>query len=637
MSEKDYSLVTGKAGTVVAENLKVTLATAGAGSLSPATITAMVGIAQNSALKIADDVQSSMSTLAAIAASMSPANVAAASTLSSMQALQSSLGFGGSPNQAAFGSILQQAVQHCKDSVQLKQCTDFLESVDYSSFGSGISDMGSMAERGLTSVMGSLSAAGAAMASTGSMFNGIDVKDFGSPLGLVKSLQANKLANATGVNAKLSAAGVPLSDIDNPIYADKISQVMASIKDPAAINAAAEQFNIANPFGGLPSYNGNDGSLYSTPSFLGGASTNTSNFVEGSVTQGTSTASSAIGAGLSSTGRSLTVTKPVTVSGGNWSVTGTASGSNVNYVVFDAKGDSLTDGTYSYVTNLLQGQIASGNFVATYTNVLGVLASVKAEIEAGTGNATLNGGIQSLKDLSDPSKLAPPGSIAGFSGAGALAQKFKDMGAGTIGDAQVAGSFFSSIKTAATPLMSAAHSSLNSLMTDLKPSIDNLIGAGTGANGLPSVVDFTQHVSGGPAVTSFLDAVKASGGNVLAIDAGAISSLSNSVTASQSLFTTAGIDLGTSIPNSLSTAMSFATNLKKFGQDTLTGVGPVLQNMADTSTKWGESVKASLAEGYNDKLLAANGLPPLNSNPFSGLPSDPTADPVGNAAKLLGG
>jgi hypothetical protein len=551
--EKDYSLVTSKAGSVVAENLKVTLATAGSGGLSPATITAMVGISQNAALKIADDVQSSMSTLAAIAASSSSANVLAASTLSSMQSLQSSLGFGGSPNQAAFGSILQQTVQHCKDSVQLKQCTDFLESVDYASFGSGISDMASMADRGLSTSMGSLSAAGAAMASTGSMFNGIDAKDFGSPLGLVKSLQANKLANATGVNAKLAEAGVPLSDLDNPIYADKISQVMSNIKDPAAINAAAEQFNIANPFGGLPSYNGNDSSLYTTPGFLGGSSTNTSNFVEGSITQGTSTASSAIGASLA----------PTVPTGG--------------------------------------------------------------------------GGIQSLKDLSDPSKLADPSSIAGFAGADTLAQKFKDMGAGTIGDAQVAGSFFSSIKTTATPLMNAAHSSLGDLMSSLKPSIDNLTGSGTGANGLPSVADFTQHVSGGPAITSFLDAVRASGGNVLAVSSGTISALSNSVTASQSLFTTAGIDLAASVPNGLSTAMSFATNLKKFGQDTLTGVAPVLENMADTSTKWGESVKASLAEGYNDKLLAANGLPPLNSNPFSGLPSDPTADPVGNAAKLLGG
>ena len=217
MSEKDYSLVTSKAGTVVAENLKVTLATAGGpAGLSPATITAMVGISQNLSLKIADDVTSVTNYLQSIASSNVAANITANTILSSMTSLQSSLGFGGSPNQGGFGSIISQCVQHCKDSVQLKQATNFLESIDYDKFGSGISDMGSMVERGMSNVVGDLSAAGAAMASTGSMFNGIDVKDFGNPLGLVKSLQANKLANFSGVNSALTAAGVPLSDLDNP-------------------------------------------------------------------------------------------------------------------------------------------------------------------------------------------------------------------------------------------------------------------------------------------------------------------------------------------------------------------------------------------------------------------------------------
>ena len=251
MAEHDINLVTAQAGTVVAENLKVTLGTAGAASLSPATLTAMVGISQNKALRIAPDVTSVTNYLQSIATSNVAANVSAASILSSMQSLQANLGFGGSPNQAGFGSILQQVTQHCKDSVQLKQCTDFLGSVDYSSFGSGITDMGSMVDRGTSTVFGDLNAAGAAMMSTGSMFNGIDIKDFGNPLGIVKALQSNKLANFSGVNNALSAAGVPLDDLDNPIYADKIKLVLSNIKNPNVINTVAEQFGI-NPAKGLP-------------------------------------------------------------------------------------------------------------------------------------------------------------------------------------------------------------------------------------------------------------------------------------------------------------------------------------------------------------------------------------------------
>jgi hypothetical protein len=62
--------------------------------------------------------------------------------------------------------------------------------------------------------------------------------------------------------------------------------------------------------------------------------------------------------------------------------------------------------------------------------------------------------------------------------------------------------------------------------------------------------------------------------------------------------------------------------------------------MANTSTKYGESVKASLAEGNNNNLLAANGMGPLKTNPFEGVPSYQGEDSSLNnnaGARLLGG
>ena len=593
MSEKDYSLVTSKAGTVVAENLKVTLATAGGpAGLSPATITAMVGISQNLSLKIADDVTSVTNYLQSIASSNVAANITANTILSSMTSLQSSLGFGGSPNQGGFGSIISQCVQHCKDSVQLKQATNFLESIDYDKFGSGISDMGSMVERGMSNVVGDLSAAGAAMASTGSMFNGIDVKDFGNPLGFVKALQANKLANFSGVNSALTAAGVPLSDLDNPIYADKINLVLSNIKNPNTINTIIEQFNISPP-GGLPP---------AAPQ----------------------------------------ISRVVQDDTGDWTVYGEAGPEGPTFRVIGSSGRTIYSGPTSDVIVNIDSAIQFGIEnpddpdidVPFFQNLRTTVENIEGELQ----NAVMNSSsVQSLADLSDPSKLAEPGSISGFAGSDALAQKFKDLGASTIGNAQVAGNFFGAIQQAATPLMTAANSTLKSLMDDLKPTLDNMIGSGSGLLGTPNVSDFTQHVSGGPAITGFIQAVQAQGGNALAVDTANLTSLQDSITTAQSLFSKAGVDFGSIPSNSLSTAMTFATNLKKFGQDTLTDVAPVLRNMADTSTKWGESVKASLAEGANDKLFALNGMPPLNSNPFQGLPSDPTANPSGDAAKLLGG
>jgi hypothetical protein len=56
------NIVTAKAGTVVAENLKLALATA-SGSLTPSTITAMVGINAGTALQLSPEVQNVISSV----------------------------------------------------------------------------------------------------------------------------------------------------------------------------------------------------------------------------------------------------------------------------------------------------------------------------------------------------------------------------------------------------------------------------------------------------------------------------------------------------------------------------------------------------------------------------------------------
>jgi hypothetical protein len=263
------NIVTAKAGTVVAENLKLALATA-SGSLTPSTITAMVGINAGTALQLAPEVTEVMgqlhySNIANVA--LWPAANAALASLTTLQS-----GILPSGNHAAFGSFLNQAKAHIGDATDLQNTTNFISNSSFSDFGSGITNMSSMLDQGLTGKFGSLSAAGAALSSSGSMFNGIDPKNIGSPAGLVQALNNNKLGNASGVNAKLAAAGVNLNDLTNPVYASKIAQVTGSITDPAVLNTVADQFG-QNPFGGLPSYNGSDSSIYnnSASKLLGGA------------------------------------------------------------------------------------------------------------------------------------------------------------------------------------------------------------------------------------------------------------------------------------------------------------------------------------------------------------------------------
>lgn len=563
-SEHDINLVTSQAGSVVAENQKVTLGTA-SGSITPSTAMSMIGINKNEALAIDANVVAAKDKLTTISANVggaySAAEVAAATTaLSSLNSLQSSLGFGGSSNQAGFGSFLSQAHNHVKDSVNLRQSTDFMANSQWSDFGTGITNMSSSIERGLTSQIGSFKGAGSAIASTGTMFNGIDIKNFSTPTGLVQSLQNNKLANATGVNQKLVDAGVDLNDLDNPVYKDQIANVLGSIKDPTAINVTADQMNITNPFAGLPSYTGDDSSLYNTQNVFGSSAT-------------APVATTVPTSGTSTFGAPTTTGFPTTT---GYSTASTAFG-----------------------------------------------ASQAPELGSG------GGGIQSLKDLSDYTKLANPSDTAGFSGAGALTAKFKDMGAGSIVSAGTAPDFFGKIQTTTTPKMDTAHPTLNNLIQSNQPNFDSMTGTGNGPGGIPNMFDFAQHVGGGPDVTAF---------NISGSDVDSITAFGNSISKATSLWDTAGVDLTSPPPNRLGSSMAFATNLHKYGADKSgSGIAELLRGMANNSSKYGESVKASLAEGNNNKLLQLNGIGPIKTNPFEGLPAAQGENSLENGAKLLGG
>lgn len=546
-----------KAVSVISEN-QYNAVGEPATSFSPATITAMVGMKKGEALTISPSVTQAMNALSAKAASSDyPANVQAAAALTNLTTLQNNIF--NPADQAGFGSIVGQVQGHIETSHTLINTSNFLSNSSYSDFGTGIKDLGSMSERGITNVLGSLPGAGKAIESTGTMFNGISAKNFGSPVGIVQSLQNNKLANATGVNQKLVDAGVDLNDLENPVYKDQISNVLGSIKDPTAINVTADQMNITNPFAGLPSYTGDDSSLYNTQNALGGSSAR-------------APVATTVPSGSTSTFGAPTTTGFPTTQG------------------FSTQGGS-------FGSNQIEGQTGTG--------------------------------IQGLKDLGDYTKLANPSDVAGFSGTDALTGKFNDLGAGSIANAGVASKFFANIKTVSTPLTNSANPTLASLMNENTPEIRSLIGSGSGVNGVPNARDFLHSVAGGP----IYDDINTNG---VTIDN--IASLNNAISQSTSLFSTAGIATGTFSANpTLTGVATFAGKLPQYGKQVAEGsLGDSLRNMANGASKYGEAVKASMAEGQNNKLFQQNGIGPLQTNPFQGLPSQDPAEPNAGA-KLLGG
>jgi hypothetical protein len=274
MSEHDDTLVTSKAGTVVAENLKLSLATA-SGSITPSTVTAMVGINQGSALQLSPDVTSAMSKLSSVSA-LDPNYAAAQTALTNLKTLQGKMGFpyGGTQNAPAFGSMLNQAQAHINDSNELKNATNFISGSNFSDFGSGITNMSSMTTQGLNGSFGSLPSAATVMGKTGSCFDLKDMSNFGTGTGLVNSLKNNKLANFSGVNQALTANQVDINDLNDPVYSESITKVLTNIKDPGIISKVKTQFGVSPP-GDIASLNDfTDITKLTTASERSGLSTN---------------------------------------------------------------------------------------------------------------------------------------------------------------------------------------------------------------------------------------------------------------------------------------------------------------------------------------------------------------------------
>jgi hypothetical protein len=256
---------------------------------------------------------------------------------------------------------------------------------------------------------------------------------------------------------------------------------------------------------------------------------------------------------------------------------------------------------------------------------------IGADLAPEVGNA---GGIQSLKDLGDYTKTADPSAIKGLTtDAAGIAGKFSDMGA-SFPNMRSATSMLSKISVPSIPNLDAAAPTLNSLTSGLSSQLNSMTGASLstalspnlGPGGLPSITDFTQSVAGGPAFTNILN-----GG----VTVDTIAALEASTSKATSLFATAGVDLNSPPSPGLGTSMNFATGLHKFG--TNSEMSGLLGNMAVPGTQYGDSIKASLAEGRNKALMTQNGIPPLNFNNLPTYTGEDSSLNTNAGARLLGG
>jgi hypothetical protein len=321
---------------------------------------------------------------------------------------------------------------------------------------------------------------------------------------------------------------------------------------------------------------------------------------------------------------------------------GNASGVNELLTKTGVDLKNITDPVYSDSINKVMSSVTDPKTLSTITSQMGLSADAAKNVTK-------------LSDLTDVKKLVSPDILKGktpnlsgidvktvFSAASlsaaipkvapslglttdlpSMAGKLSDMGAKFPSPAAAA-NMLKNIKTPALPNLNSSATSLASLMGAHAPDLTNLTGTGSGPLGVPSMTDFMQAVSGGPMISNLL-----AGG----VNSTSIAQIESMVTNAKSLIGKMGIDIDNDppTPKSLGSIMGFATSLHKIGADTSgSGAANILESMC-TADEYGDAIKASLAEGKNNALMAANNIaPPVNAPnppiPAATLPADRIAD-----------
>lgn len=241
-----------------------------ANAITPATLTAMVGMAKGEGLQIHPNLGAAQTRLASLYTSDptlgDKANIAAGK-LANLSSYASSIFSGG---MGSFGAVMGKVKAHVKEAQEIIQTQNFVANTNFGDYGDGITNMSSLTTQGLES-LGDPKAVASTLQNMSGSFDLTDMKNFGQPGAFVDKLQKLRIGNSSGLNTAMTKAGVDLNNLTDPTQAAKMNKVLGSITDKQTITSITErmgQLKGSNPFVGVKSYTGTDASVNTGASTL---------------------------------------------------------------------------------------------------------------------------------------------------------------------------------------------------------------------------------------------------------------------------------------------------------------------------------------------------------------------------------
>ena len=210
-------------------------------TITPSMLVAITGICNVSALQVSPVITNAISSITAYASSISGSNPtlsANLTTAASSLSTQSNIVLSG------FTSFIGQVLSHITTVQTITNSVNFVSNIQYTDLGSGITDITSLSDQGLSETLGNLLVVAEVIQNASKVYDITHMESFGLPGGLVSSTMTNKLANYAGVNAQLSQYGVDPNQLNDSRFYPQIINALRTITDQTILDTVTDHYGL---------------------------------------------------------------------------------------------------------------------------------------------------------------------------------------------------------------------------------------------------------------------------------------------------------------------------------------------------------------------------------------------------------
>ena len=210
-------------------------------TITPSMLVAITGICNVSALQVSPVITNAISSITAYASSISGSNPTLSANLTTAA---SSLSTQSNNVLSGFTSFIGQVLSHITTVQTITNSVNFVSNIQYTDLGSGITDITSLSDQGLSETLGNLLVVAEVIQNASKVYDITHMESFGLPGGLVSSTMTNKLANYAGVNAQLSQYGVDPNQLNDSRFYPQIINALRTITDQTILDTVTDHYGL---------------------------------------------------------------------------------------------------------------------------------------------------------------------------------------------------------------------------------------------------------------------------------------------------------------------------------------------------------------------------------------------------------